>query len=100
VRGGRDPWQEFQFIFATNIESAYHMCQLMHPLLKAAGSSSIVFNSSVAGVVAIRSGTLYSATKGACASVYRCVYRRPPRKGWDRFRASVETTGDVDSHHL
>jgi NAD(P)-dependent dehydrogenase (short-subunit alcohol dehydrogenase family) len=41
------------------------MCQLMHPLLKAAGSSSIVFNSSVAGVVAIRSGTLYSATKGA-----------------------------------
>jgi len=57
--------KDFHFLLNTNLESAYHMCQLAHPLLKAAGDASIVFNSSVAGVVAIRSGTLYAATKGA-----------------------------------
>eukprot|EP00976_Prorocentrum_cordatum_P032783 667615-Prorocentrum_minimum.AAC.6 len=46
--------QDFHFLLNTNLESAYHMCQLAHPLLKAAGDASIVFNSSVAGVVAIR----------------------------------------------
>lgn len=48
----------------TNLESAYHMCQLAHPLLKASGMGSIVFISSVAGVVALNSGTIYAATKG------------------------------------
>eukprot|EP00238_Polyblepharides_amylifera_P012247 CAMPEP_0196573864 /NCGR_PEP_ID=MMETSP1081-20130531/3687_1 /TAXON_ID=36882 /ORGANISM="Pyramimonas amylifera, Strain CCMP720" /LENGTH=269 /DNA_ID=CAMNT_0041891705 /DNA_START=296 /DNA_END=1105 /DNA_ORIENTATION=- len=57
--------EEFKFILSTNLESCYHLCQLAHPLLAAARTSSIVFNSSVAGLVAIRSGTLYSITKGA-----------------------------------
>ncbi|CAI6004137.1 unnamed protein product, partial [Closterium sp. NIES-64] len=67
---------DFHHVWGTNFESAYHLCQLAHPLLKAAASAgatdgtakgnvSIVFNSSVAGVVAIRSGTLYGATKAA-----------------------------------
>jgi Tropinone reductase 1 len=57
---------DFAFVMATNLESAYHCSQLAHPLLKAAeGVSSIVFISSVAGVTGIRSGTLYAATKGA-----------------------------------
>uniref|UniRef100_A0A0A9FRS2 Tropinone reductase n=1 Tax=Arundo donax TaxID=35708 RepID=A0A0A9FRS2_ARUDO len=50
---------------ATNLESAYHLCQIAHPLLKFSGAGSIVFISSVAGVVAIFSGTLYAMTKGA-----------------------------------
>eukprot|EP00178_Gracilaria_changii_P018715 TRINITY_DN53714_c0_g1_i1.p1 TRINITY_DN53714_c0_g1~~TRINITY_DN53714_c0_g1_i1.p1 ORF type:complete len:159 (-),score=11.01 TRINITY_DN53714_c0_g1_i1:27-470(-) len=50
---------------ATNLESAFHLCQLAHPLLKASGRGSIIFISSVAGVVAIPSGTIYAATKGA-----------------------------------
>lgn len=49
----------------TNLESAYHLCQLAHPLLKASGSASIVFISSVSGVVAISSGSIYAMTKGA-----------------------------------
>ncbi|CAI7906997.1 unnamed protein product, partial [Closterium sp. NIES-53] len=67
---------DFHHVWGTNFESAYHLCQLAHPVLKAAanaaaadggvkGNASIVFNSSVAGVVAIRSGTLYGATKAA-----------------------------------
>lgn len=48
----------------TNFESVYHLCQLAHPLLKASGAGSIVLISSVAGVVAISSGSVYAATKG------------------------------------
>ncbi|CAN6301419.1 unnamed protein product [Urochloa humidicola] len=50
---------------ATNLESAYHLCQIAHPLLKSSGSGSIVFISSVCGVVAVFSGTIYAMTKGA-----------------------------------
>lgn len=56
---------DYSFLMATNLHSAYHLCQLAHPLLKASGSASLVFISSVAGVVAISSGTVYAATKAA-----------------------------------
>ncbi|KAL5973446.1 hypothetical protein ACLOJK_030096 [Asimina triloba] len=56
--------EDFATVMSTNFDSAYHMCQLTHPLLKASGMGSIVFLSSVAGVVAIRSGTIYAASKG------------------------------------
>ncbi|XP_044370361.1 tropinone reductase homolog At5g06060 isoform X2 [Triticum aestivum] len=56
---------EYSFIMATNLESAYHLCQLAHPLLKASGVASIVFISSVSGVVAISSGSIYGMTKRA-----------------------------------
>ncbi|KAM0862401.1 hypothetical protein ACQ4PT_045288 [Festuca glaucescens] len=57
--------EEYSFVMATNLESAYHLCQLTHPLLKASASGSIVFISSVCGVVAASSGTIYAMTKGA-----------------------------------
>ncbi|KAJ0700492.1 putative oxidoreductase [Helianthus annuus] len=50
---------------ATNLESCYHMCQLVHPLLKTSGVGSIVFISSVAGLIHVAVGSVYSATKGA-----------------------------------
>jgi Tropinone reductase 1 len=56
--------EDFSFVIASNLESAYHCSQLGHPLLKASGNGNIVFISSVAGVVAINTGTLYAATKG------------------------------------
>lgn len=56
---------EYSFIMNTNFDSAFHICQLAHPLLKASGAGSIVFISSVAGVVAIPSGAIYAATKAA-----------------------------------
>lgn len=49
---------------ATNLESTYHLCQLAHPLMKASGAGSIVFISSVAGLVSLGSGTIYAAAKG------------------------------------
>ncbi|KAJ3700666.1 hypothetical protein LUZ61_004371 [Rhynchospora tenuis] len=57
--------EEYSFLMATNLDSAFHLCQLAHPLLKASSSASIVFISSVAGVVAIPTGSIYAATKAA-----------------------------------
>ncbi|KAL6580285.1 hypothetical protein OROMI_008309 [Orobanche minor] len=61
--------EEYSRLMATNLESCYHLCQLAHPLLKASGTiistSSIVFISSVAGLVHLFSGSIYGATKGA-----------------------------------
>lgn len=56
--------EDFSSLIATNLESAYHISQLAHPLLKASGNGSIVFISSVSGIV---SGTapIYGATKGS-----------------------------------
>ena len=57
--------EDFSFLMCTNLESAYHMCQLAYPLLKASEAGSIVFVSSVAGVVGLTLGTsIYAAAKG------------------------------------
>ncbi|KAG2295799.1 hypothetical protein Bca4012_002773 [Brassica carinata] len=57
--------EEFSFIMATNLESAFHLAQLAHPLLKASGSGNIVLMSSIAGVVNLSRTSIYGATKGA-----------------------------------
>lgn len=56
---------ELQFLFSTNLQSAFNLCQLARPLLTKAGGGSILMNSSVAGVVAIRTGSIYAMTKAA-----------------------------------
>ncbi|KAI6671072.1 hypothetical protein NL676_005957 [Syzygium grande] len=55
----------------TNFESAYHLSQLAHPLLKASRAGSIVFLSSICGVVSVNVGSIYSATKGAMNQLTR-----------------------------
>ncbi|RVW65971.1 Tropinone reductase-like, chloroplastic [Vitis vinifera] len=57
--------EEFSTIMATNFESVYHLSQIAHPLLKASGAGSIVFISSVSGIVAHKNISAYSVTKGA-----------------------------------
>lgn len=56
--------EDFSSLMSTNLESAYHISQLAHPLLKVSGNGSIIFISSVSGIV---SGTasVYGATKGS-----------------------------------
>lgn len=56
--------EDFSSIMTTNVESPYHLSQLAHPLLKASGAASIVFVSSIAGVVALPKLSVYSASKG------------------------------------
>ncbi|WVZ54163.1 LOW QUALITY PROTEIN: hypothetical protein U9M48_005009 [Paspalum notatum var. saurae] len=59
--------EKYSLIMATNLESAYHLCQLAHPLLAAAsrGSAggSVVLVSSVCGVVAVDAVSIYAMTK-------------------------------------
>uniref|UniRef100_F6GUY1 Tropinone reductase-like n=1 Tax=Vitis vinifera TaxID=29760 RepID=F6GUY1_VITVI len=55
--------EEFSTIMATNFESVYHLSQIAHPLLKASGTGSIVFISSVSGIVAHKNISAYSVTK-------------------------------------
>ncbi|KAG2397750.1 Tropinone reductase-like protein [Vigna angularis] len=58
--------EDFAFLMNTNLESCFHLSQLAHPLLKASEAASIIFMSSIAGVVATNIvSVIYSATKGA-----------------------------------
>ncbi|KAG7568472.1 NAD(P)-binding domain superfamily [Arabidopsis thaliana x Arabidopsis arenosa] len=63
--------EDFSFVMTTNLESAFHLSQLAHPLLKASGSGSIVLISSTAGVVHVNVGSIYGATKGAMNQLAR-----------------------------
>ncbi|KAJ1422253.1 Short-chain dehydrogenase/reductase SDR [Sesbania bispinosa] len=57
--------EEYSHLMTVNLDSAFHLCQLAHPLLKASGRGSIVFISSVAGVVSLGTGSVYAASKAA-----------------------------------
>ncbi|KAJ0962182.1 hypothetical protein J5N97_030010 [Dioscorea zingiberensis] len=63
--------RDFSFIMSTNFESAFHLCQLAHPLLKASGSGSIVSISSIAGLVGSDELCLYATSKGAMNQLTR-----------------------------
>nr|POE81046.1 isoform 2 of senescence-associated protein 13 [Quercus suber] len=68
--------EDFSFLMCTNLESAYHTCQLAYPLLKASEAGSIVFVSSVAGVVGLTPGvSIYAAAKVRARTGY--VYLMP-----------------------
>jgi Tropinone reductase 1 len=56
--------QDFSFIMTTNFESAYHLSQLAHPLLKGSGAGNIVFLSSMAGLLSFGGLSVYGASKG------------------------------------
>ncbi|CAI0443299.1 unnamed protein product, partial [Linum tenue] len=56
--------EEYLRLMSVNLESSYHLCQLAHPLLKKSGAGSVVFVSSVAGVLHIGSGSIYGLSKG------------------------------------
>ncbi|KAK7305779.1 hypothetical protein VNO77_43690 [Canavalia gladiata] len=57
--------EEYSELTTINLDSAFHLCQLAYPLLKASGMGSIVFISSVAGVVGLGTGSVYAACKAA-----------------------------------
>lgn len=57
--------EDISTTMAANFESAYHLCQLSHPLLKASGNGNVIFISSVASVIATSHySSIYAASKG------------------------------------
>ncbi|KAI3751325.1 hypothetical protein L2E82_22393 [Cichorium intybus] len=82
--------EEYSFLMATNLESCYHMSQLAHPLLKASGSGSIVFISSVSGSVHVDYTSIYGPTKAAMnqlAKNFACEWAK------DNIRANTVAPG-------
>uniref|UniRef100_A0A7N1A1P9 Uncharacterized protein n=1 Tax=Kalanchoe fedtschenkoi TaxID=63787 RepID=A0A7N1A1P9_KALFE len=63
--------EELTKLMDTNFTSAYHFCQMAHPLLRASGAGNIVFLSSVAGVVSVTIASIYGASKGAINQLAR-----------------------------
>ncbi|XP_059305549.1 tropinone reductase homolog isoform X1 [Lycium ferocissimum] len=63
--------EDYSILMKTNFEASHHISQIAHPVLKASGSGSIVFISSVAGLVALPTNSMYSATKGAMNQLTR-----------------------------
>ncbi|CAK9184784.1 unnamed protein product, partial [Ilex paraguariensis] len=61
--------EDFERLMETNVASPYHLRQLAHPLLKASGNGSIVFISSVSGVMALPAQTVYGASKAAIKQI-------------------------------
>lgn len=54
-----------EFIFQTNLKSAYDLSRNFHPYLKNAGKAAIVNISSVAGLTSLKTGSVYGMTKAA-----------------------------------
>ncbi|XP_062171119.1 tropinone reductase homolog At2g29290-like [Alnus glutinosa] len=65
--------QDFSFIMGTNIESAYHLSQLAHPLLKGSEGGSIILLSSISGLLSMGGTSLYGASKGAINQLSRSL---------------------------
>ncbi|KAL9289832.1 hypothetical protein ACSQ67_024396 [Phaseolus vulgaris] len=84
--------EDISTIMATNFESAFHLTQLAHPLLKESGSGNIVFISSIAGVQAIPLLSAYSASKGAMNQFTKNVALEWAK---DYIRANVVAPGPI-----
>ncbi len=56
---------EYEKLMATNVASAFELSRLSYEQLKESGGASIVNVSSVAGIVALRTGAIYGMTKAA-----------------------------------
>lgn len=65
--------EEYSLIMATNLDSCFHLCQLAHPLMKKAGTGSIVNISSICGQVSFPMLSAYSTTKGAIDQLTRSL---------------------------
>jgi len=63
--------EEYQSLWQTNVTSALRMALLAHPLLLKSDAASIVNVASVAGIVAVGTGTIYGMTKAALIQMTR-----------------------------
>lgn len=63
--------EEYRHIQRVNLESAYDLCRLLHPLLRDSAPSCVVNNASVAGLVHLRTGAAYGMSKAAMIQMTR-----------------------------
>ncbi|AKD04666.1 SDR family oxidoreductase [Pontibacter korlensis] len=63
--------EEYIFIMQTNLQSAFDLNRLMYPLLQKSEQGNIVHVTSVAGLVHVRTGSIYGMTKAALNQLTR-----------------------------
>ncbi|KAJ4704617.1 Tropinone reductase-like [Melia azedarach] len=89
--------EDISTIMVTNFESAYHLCQLAHPFLRASGNGSIIFNSSILSAIALSLSSIYAASKGAINQVTRnlaCEWAK------DKIRVNAVAPGLIRTSRL
>ncbi len=62
---------EIEWIFRTNLMSAFSLTRETYPLLEKGGAGSVIFIGSIAGECALPTGIPYAATKAAMAQIGR-----------------------------
>jgi Tropinone reductase 1 len=63
--------EEYDHIMDTNLRSAFELCRLAFPLLKKSDQGNIIFVTSTAGLIHIRTGAVYGMTKAALIQLTR-----------------------------
>ncbi len=63
--------EEYEALLSTNLTSAFDLCRMAHPHLKEGGKGSIVNFGSIAGLLAIPTGSPYGITKAALSQLTR-----------------------------
>jgi len=58
-------FEDYDFIMNTNLRSAFELSRLLYPFLKKSEQGNIVFISSVAGQIHLKTGAVYAMTKAA-----------------------------------
>jgi len=58
-------YNDYDFIMHTNLRPAFELSRLLYPFLKKSNQSNIVFISSVAGQIHLKTGAVYAMTKAA-----------------------------------
>ncbi|XP_074582602.1 noroxomaritidine/norcraugsodine reductase-like isoform X2 [Curcuma longa] len=84
--------EDYKLVMSTNLESAFHLSQLAHPLLKASGNGSIVLISSIGALIAVDGLSVYCASKGAVNQLTRslaCEWAR------DNIRTNCVAPGSI-----
>ncbi|XP_042384197.1 noroxomaritidine/norcraugsodine reductase-like [Zingiber officinale] len=84
--------EDYKLVMSTNLDSAFHLSQLAHPLLKASGNGSIVFISSIGASIAVDGLSVYCASKGAVNQLTRSLACEWPR---DNIRTNCVAPGSI-----
>ncbi|MBC7528393.1 MAG: SDR family oxidoreductase [Chthonomonadaceae bacterium] len=63
--------EEIEFIFRTNLMSAFSLTRAAYPMLEKSGAGNVIFIGSIAGECALPTGIPYAATKAAMAQIGR-----------------------------
>ncbi|RIJ41638.1 SDR family oxidoreductase [Pontibacter oryzae] len=63
--------EEYDFIMHTNLQSAFELNRLLYPYLQKSKQGNIVHITSVAGLVHVRTGSIYGMTKAALTQLTR-----------------------------